>query len=64
MRSISTFVSIFADRRNLPRIEMELILNKENRITFYPSIDEVTEMILSVVSEVRTSVSIYSICLS
>jgi hypothetical protein len=53
MRSISSFVDIFADRRKLPRIEMELVLNEKNRITsFSPAIEEVTEMILSVVSEV------------
>ena len=52
-RSITSFVDIFADRRKLPRIEMELILSNRNKIAFSPAIEEVSEMILSVVSEVR-----------
>ena len=52
-RSIISFVDIFADRRKLPRIEMELILSDENKIAFSPAIMEVSEMILSVVTEVR-----------
>ena len=47
-----SFVDIFADRRKLPRIEMELILSNQNEITFSPASEEVSEMILSVVSEV------------
>ena len=52
-RSIISFVDIFADRRKLPRIEMELILDNHNNIAFSPATREVSEMILSVVSEVR-----------
>ena len=52
MRSISSFVALFSDRRKLPRIEMELVL-MGNKITFSPSIQEVLDMIVSVVSEVR-----------
>ena len=52
-RSIISFVDIFADRRKLPRIEMELILDNHNNIAFSPATGEVSEMILSVVSEVR-----------
>ena len=52
-RSIMSYVDIFSDRRKLPRIEMELILSNQNKIAFSPAIEEVSEMILSVVSEVR-----------
>ena len=51
-RSMISFVDIFAARRKLPRIEMELILDNQNNIAFSPSTEEVSEMILSVVSEV------------
>ena len=54
MRSVSSYVEIFADERHLPRIEMELVL-KEGVIAFSPSLDEVTDMILSVILEVYTS---------
>ena len=51
-RSILSYVEIFTDPRKLPRIEMELIL-RGSEICFSPSISEVSEMILSVVAEVR-----------
>ena len=50
MRSVSDYVLTFADRRKLPRIEMELVL-QGSKIAFSPSIQEVTDMILSVITE-------------
>ena len=50
-RSILSYVEIFTDPRKLPRIEMELVL-QGNKVCFSPSISEVSEMILSVISEV------------
>ena len=50
-RSILGYVDVFADRRKLPRIEMELIL-QGNEICFSPTMQEVCEMIVSVVYEV------------
>ena len=44
-------MDVFADRRKLPRIEMELIL-QGNEICFSPTMQEVCEMIVSVVYEV------------
>ena len=70
MRSVSSFVGIFSDRRRLPRIELELVLRQEkkspgddadgggghrHRIAFSPSLEEVVDMISSVVTEVRAS---------
>ena len=51
-RSILSYVEIFTDPRKLPRIEMELIL-QGNKVCFSPSISEVSEMILSVISEMN-----------
>ena len=50
-RSILGYVDVFADRRKLPRIEMELIL-QDNEICFSPTMQEVCDMIVSVVYEV------------
>ena len=51
-RSILGYVDVFADRRKLPRIEMELIL-QGNEICFSPTMQEVCEMIVSVVYEMN-----------
>lgn len=60
MRSVDSFVSLFGDRRRLPRIELELVLRQNgqaaqgtHKIAFSPSLQEVVEMISSVVTEVR-----------
>ncbi len=50
-RSILSYVDVFSDRRKLPRIEMELIL-QGNEICFSPTMKEVSDMIVSVVYEV------------
>jgi dynein heavy chain len=51
-RSILSYVDVFSDRRKLPRIEMELIL-EGNKVCFSPTIQEVSDMIVSVVFEVH-----------
>ena len=61
MRSVTSYVNIFSDRRKLPRIEMELVL-QGCRITFSPTVDEVLEMIMSVVSEVGKNLSLEAGC--
>ena len=60
MRSVNSFVGIFSDRRRLPRIELELVLRQErgagdghHKIAFSPSLEEVVEMISSVVTEMN-----------
>lgn len=45
------YVDVFGDRRKLPRIEMELIL-RGNELCFFPTMQEVSDMIVSVVYEV------------
>lgn len=50
-RSILSYVEVFYDRRKLPLIEMELILEVD-KICFSPSLKEVTDMMVSVVFEV------------
>ena len=50
-RSILGYVDVFADHRKLPRIEMELIL-QGSKICFSPTMQEVCDMIVSVVHEV------------
>lgn len=52
MRSVVAYVAIFADRRRLPRIEVDLVLH-HNHITFSPSVEEILNMIMSVVSEIN-----------
>ena len=44
-------MDVFADHRKLPRIEMELIL-QGSQICFSPTMQEVSDMIVSVVHEV------------
>ena len=46
------YVDVFGDRRKLPRIEMELIL-QGNELCFFPTMQEVSDMIVSVVYEVN-----------
>ena len=58
-RSILGYVEIFTDRRKLPRIEMELVL-QGSKICFSPSLAEVGEMILSVVFEVITIITLFA----
>ena len=57
VRSVVSYVDIFADRRKLPRIEMDLVLQKKPDgkmvIAFAPSIKEVGDMIVSVVLEMN-----------
>ena len=50
-RSILSYVEVFTDRRKLPLIEMELVLDGD-KICFSPSLKEVTDMMVSVVFEV------------
>ncbi|CAB4066117.1 DNAH [Lepeophtheirus salmonis] len=52
MKNISKYVSIFRDRRKIPRIEMELVLS-ENGISFQPSVNEVINMLVSVIYEMN-----------
>ena len=51
MRSVSGFVGVFSERRRLPRIEMDLVLEGD-AVAFSPSVQEVIDMISSVVVEV------------
>lgn len=59
MRSITKYVAIFGERRKLPRIELELVL-QESTITFSPSLQEVQDMITSVINEVGEAIFIAS----
>jgi len=52
-RSILSYVEVFKDRRKLPLIEMEIVLEGD-KICFSPSLKEVTDMMVSVVFEVYT----------